>query len=121
MFSVWRVLVDRVFTPKNGPAPERRVNGYRRGILEYSPVAPIELRCPATGCFGQGWAIVFRHEMGRRSQRPLYSDSGERATRASFHRYSELGYRPQLLKRLATRHRPWRLCFLFMGWGGVVV
>ena len=28
MFSVWRVLVDRVFTPKNGPVPERRVNGY---------------------------------------------------------------------------------------------
>ena len=32
MFSVWRVLVDRVFTPKNGPVPERRVNGDKEGF-----------------------------------------------------------------------------------------
>ena len=33
MFSVWRVLVDRVFTPKNGPVPERRASGYPRAAI----------------------------------------------------------------------------------------
>ena len=41
MFSVWRVLVDRVFTPKNGPVPERRVNGYDRTTKKGKVVTPL--------------------------------------------------------------------------------
>ena len=43
MFSVWRVLVDRVFTPKNEPVPERRVNGYSAGVLLLTVPVPLVL------------------------------------------------------------------------------
>ena len=42
MFSVWRVLGDRVFTPKNGPVPERRVNGYPEFKLAAARNGPLK-------------------------------------------------------------------------------
>ena len=50
MFSVWRVPVDRVFTPKNGPVPERRVNGYDQ--------APAPNRWVLGSCFAETFVTM---------------------------------------------------------------